>query len=126
MEMARVGEGRGWDVAAFLRRSMWTLRVEHAFQTLRASFADRGILSQHTAAIPLTKTKHTAPSRKTHLWILAPADLRPQGIPWSRTLCTTTPTLTTNLYTCPWVLVLGQALRPCLEPPQTGSIPSLQ
>jgi hypothetical protein len=37
-------------------------------------------LSQHTAVIRLTKTKHTAPSRKTHSWILAPADHRPPDI----------------------------------------------
>jgi hypothetical protein len=38
-------------------------------------------LSQHTAVIHLTKTKHTAPSRKTHSWILAPADHRLLDIP---------------------------------------------
>ena len=75
MEMTRDGGcGGRLGVAAFLRGLMWTLRVVHAFQTLRASFADETILSQHTAVILLTKTKHTAPSRKTHSWILAPAD----------------------------------------------------
>jgi hypothetical protein len=63
-------------VAAFLRRLLWTLRVGGAFQTSRGSFADRTLSSQHTAVIRLTKTKHTAPSRKTHSWILAPADHR--------------------------------------------------
>jgi hypothetical protein len=80
-----LGDDESWGarlgVAAFLRRLLWTLRVGGAFQTSRGSFADRAILSQHTAVIRLTKTKHTAPSRKTHSWILAPADHRLLDIP---------------------------------------------
>jgi hypothetical protein len=80
MEMTRTGELDGWEWQhssdASCGRSVSSTRFTHQ----GGSFADRAILSQHTAVIRLTKTKHTAPSRKTHSWILAPADHRPPDI----------------------------------------------
>jgi hypothetical protein len=76
MDTMRVRDLDGWEWQhssdASCGRSVSRTRFTHQ----GGSFADRAILSQHTAVIRLTKTTHTAPSRKTPSWILAPADHR--------------------------------------------------